>query len=381
MAHKIGQYEKNWEKKLEKEGSFSATSSSSSLTSSAALSDSRSQNSGRSRKDAACWVYIYQIIHEGDDDTHEDQIKIEKEETYISPISHRSTIKISESLLDNHKINYGADDDLRETKLKIMIKSAIRKVTLVADVGGLSLRIFLVNLEADVTLERQDLLEVMELDSAGKVASVTQQGHPRYYPTTTRLSLDSKLKSVIIDFIEAKNQTNTVLKLEVEESKFEAKPNHLDASKVLRLEATIGLTKVSLPLTASKIQSVLTRATNTIGEQFQDFNQIFRPQSSSNLDTADIIPTTNIPKYENNGVFIDERLRSVDDTIETPGTARLQASNSIGTPGRASSEASRTSIIPLVFEVTLKGMNLTTKLLDSITAEYNMRAITGKILT
>ena len=180
MAHKIGQYEKNWEKKLEKEGSFSATSSSSSLTSSAALSDSRSQNSGRSRKDAACWVYIYQIIHEGDDDTHEDQIKIEKEETYISPISHRSTIKISESLLDNHKINYGADDDLRETKLKIMIKSAIRKVTLVADVGGLSLRIFLVNLEADVTLERQDLLEVMELDSAGKVASVTQQGHPRY---------------------------------------------------------------------------------------------------------------------------------------------------------------------------------------------------------
>ena len=47
------------------------------------------------------------------------------------------------------KINYGTDDLERETKLRIDINAKIGKVTLVADVGGLSLRISFSNLFCD----------------------------------------------------------------------------------------------------------------------------------------------------------------------------------------------------------------------------------------
>ena len=41
---------------------------------------------------------------------------------------HRSTIKISDHMLENQsRINYGQDDDLRETKLQIKINARIRK--------------------------------------------------------------------------------------------------------------------------------------------------------------------------------------------------------------------------------------------------------------
>ena len=45
---------------------------------------------------------------------------------------------------------------------------------------------------------------------------------------------------------------------------------------------------------------------------------------------------------------------------------------------RASTEVSRASLIPLVFEIELKGMKLTTKLLDSMQAEYSMGAVLGE---
>ena len=90
-----------------------------------------------------------------------DDYQVERE-TYTSPISHRSTIKISESLLEPrlNRLNYS--DEEMETKLKVIIKGRVRKVTLEANVGGLALRIFLTSLGGRAVIERQDVLGRVE---------------------------------------------------------------------------------------------------------------------------------------------------------------------------------------------------------------------------
>ena len=115
-------------------------------------------------------------------------------ETYTSPISHRSTIKISESLLEPrlNRLNYS--DEEMETKLKVTIKGRIRKVTLEANVGGLALRIFLTSLGGRAVIERQDVLGDLQLDGSGKV----MHQMPRVSVPSTKLTVAADLKSVII---------------------------------------------------------------------------------------------------------------------------------------------------------------------------------------
>ena len=122
-----------------------------------------------------------------------------------------------------------------ETKLKVTIKGRIRKVTLEANVGGLALRIFLTSLGGRAVIERQDVLGDLQLDGSGKV----MHQMPRVSVPSTKLTVAADLKSVIIDFLETKTQNN-VLKLDVEPSSFEAKPNRNEQASALGLQVVIG---------------------------------------------------------------------------------------------------------------------------------------------
>ena len=121
-----------------------------------------------------------------------DVVQIERE-TYTSPtaISHRSTIKISESLLEPRLNRFNYSDEELETKLKVTVKGRVRKVTLEANVGGLALRIFLTSLGGKALIERQDVLGELQLDGSGKVMTNMSS---RVSVPTTKLTVAAELK-------------------------------------------------------------------------------------------------------------------------------------------------------------------------------------------
>ena len=72
----------------------------------------------------------------------------------------------------------------------------------------------------------------------------------------------------------------------------------LQKSQKSPLHPTIGATKVSLPLTASKIHNVLNRAHDTVLDDLGDFIVFRQNYSSSDIKTGDLVqpPSSSQPK-------------------------------------------------------------------------------------
>ena len=310
--------------------------------------DNLTERSSTATEDAACWRFIYSAVQpESSEDTRERVDTIQEFENRRSPLlSHRSTVKIQEDLSAPAGKFHIHDDDYPnlDTKLKIELSASIRTIRLSADVGGLSLRININALDGKVNLEQLEVLENVQLDAQNRIVQTN-----RYAVPTTRMGVDVKLKSITIDFIEAQSST-IVLQLDVEKSTFDAQPSSHKNNKVINMKAKIGKINVKLPLMVGQINNVFIRTSRMMGQQLDDFNSFIL---HSNADLIDI----------------DSAARK-----HTPPTTAGPLTEAID-----GSTISRSSnVIPLAFEVTLKGFFMKVNLLHSITATYEMGPVTGE---
>ena len=124
---------------------------------------------------------------------------------------------------------------------------------------------------------------------------------------------------------------------------------------------------MSLPLTASKIHNVLNRAHDTVLDDLGDFITFRANYSSSDLKTGDYVPPSTGTFHgsargardfdQPDHVFIPADY-ATPGKISRPDSWRDSGNQkSILQTPQASTDVSRASIIPLVFEIELKGMN------------------------